>query len=83
MNLSQIIDLFEIAESIATITGLMAAGYWAYFLFKRHRENYAHIEFLTDIEFHKPMGDWRIAALVAYVENKGMFSIKSAASISI
>lgn len=64
-------EMLEIIESIMTILGIAGAGFWGYFLYKRQREDRPHIEFSADIVLHKKSGDWWIAELLAYVENKG------------
>lgn len=63
--------VFKIIESSATTIAIIAGGIWAYFRFKRQRENHALIDFNVDIVFHAKIKDWWIVELIAYVENKG------------
>lgn len=61
----------DIIESVLTSAGIIAAGLWAFYLYRRNRENHPYIEFTADILFHSKIGDYWVVELLAYVENKG------------
>jgi hypothetical protein len=63
--------LFKIIESAATTIAIIAGGLWAYFRFRRQRENVALIDFNVDIVYHAKVQNYWIVELIAYVENKG------------
>jgi hypothetical protein len=62
---------FTVIESAATTIAIIAGGLWAYFRFRRQRENVALIDFNVDIVYHAKVQDYWIVELIAYVENKG------------
>lgn len=64
-------DGLDIIQSVLTSLGIIAAGLWAFYLYRRNRENHPHIEFTVDILFHSKIGDYWVIELLAYVENKG------------
>lgn len=63
--------VFKIIESFATTIAIIVGGIWAYFRFRRQRENHALIDFSVDIVFHSKHKDWWIVEIIAYIENKG------------
>jgi hypothetical protein len=71
MDLSNIKDLADTVESVATVVALAVGGYWTYARFIRQRDDYAFIEFTLDMNFiGQQDGKW-IVELIAYLENKG------------
>lgn len=70
-TLQQTEIVFKIISSILTAIALLVGAVWAYYRFKRQRENYALIDFAVDIVFHKKIGNWWIVELVAFIDNKG------------
>lgn len=71
MCISKIKEVLELIQLVFTICAIIVGGVWVLFLYKRQRENKPHIEFTTDVTFHKKIGAWWIVELIAYVENKG------------
>jgi hypothetical protein len=63
--------IFTVIESAATTIAIIAGGLWAYFRFRRQRENVALIDFNVDIVYHHKMNKYWIVEIIAYVENKG------------
>lgn len=63
--------LSSVFQAIITSFAIFIGGIWAFFRFKRQRENNALIDFNVDIVFHSLLNDYWIVELVAYVENKG------------
>lgn len=71
MNLSDMKDILDAIEALATVLALAIGGYWTYSKFIRQRDNFAFIEFTVDMNFiGKQDGKW-IVELIAYLENKG------------
>ena len=58
-------------ESIATVSALVAGGFWAYLRFIKQRDDYAFIDFTVDMNFVGKQGEWWIVELIANLENKG------------
>ncbi len=69
--LQEIEIIFNIATSTATALAVIVGGAWAYFRFRRQRENFPFIDFTADIKFHKKLGAWWIVELITHIENKG------------
>jgi hypothetical protein len=71
MDASNMKDIADTLESLATVVALAIGGYWTYVRFIMQRDDYAFIEFTVDMYFvGKQDGKW-IVELIAYLENKG------------
>lgn len=70
-RLQEIEIIFKIVTSTATAIAVIVGGAWAYFRFRRQRENFPLIDFTADVKFHKKLGNWWIVELITHIENKG------------
>lgn len=64
-------DWAAIAQSILTAISIAIAGAWVFVRFVWAQERYPNVEFTADINLVGVHGDWIIAELIAYIENKG------------
>ena len=71
MSLEDVKSIADIVTNVATVTGIVIGGAWAYRRFVREEEDYPHIEFSADIQFVARKNGWWIVELVAVIENKG------------
>lgn len=62
---------FGIAQSLATILGIVVGAAWALQRFRREREAHPHIDFSADIALVEERAEWLIVELVSIIENKG------------
>lgn len=72
MTTTQMKEIVEIIESVATTIGLVVGAIWVYFRFIRTRENHPKIEFNVNIKLLGRQDNKILIEIIADIENKGL-----------